>query len=169
MKLLILVLLITIPTYSLGDRLKERLKSVQKSQDQLLQKEVPKQMPLIPIEEPKTVEVPMTETEVPRHVIGDKVTRLEVQLQYMQRDLDKTMTTLQETRDVLIEVVTTLEKASKVTEVQNDKTDKAALWLNIILGIVSVLAGGGGVFAWKNKHLAFKKAATVDDLKGTKS
>jgi len=166
MKLLILILLIVIPCFSFGG-LKDRLKAVQKSQEEILQKEAPKQMPLIPTESTKVMEAPIAEeSRQNRHVMGDKVTRLEVQQQYMQRDLDKTMQTLQETRDVLIEVVSTLEKANKVTEVQNTKTDHTDLILNIVLGIVGfIVSGGGGYFAWKNKHLIWskKKENSSDD------
>lgn len=167
MKILIIILLAVLPIYSI-DGLKQRLKRVQQSQEQILQKEdiktpqVPSDVKSVIISDEQPIE------GMPRH--GDRITRLEVSQQYMQKDLDKAVASLQETREILIEVVTTLEKATKVTEVQTDKTDKAALWLNIILGIVSILAGGGGVFAWKNKNLVWKpKEKSLSDTQSVKS
>lgn len=147
--------------------LKDRLKAVQQTQEQILQKEDPKQMELIP--EPVKSYESMTLVQ-PRHVYGDRITKLEVQQQYMQRDLDNAVKSLQETREVLIEVVSTLEKANKVTEVQTDKSARTDTIINVVLGIVTLLSGGGGFIAWKNKHLVFKpkedKSTTdIQDIK----
>jgi CII-binding regulator of phage lambda lysogenization HflD len=143
---------------SLG--LKDRLKVVQQTQQQLLQKDG-QQLEESPIvDEKKYAE--LTSVESPRRVIGDRITRLEVQQQYIQRDLDKAIESLQETREILIEVVSTLEKANKVTEVQVDKSMRVDTILNIIMAIVGFLVtGGGGYFAWRNKHIVFKPKTTA--------
>ena len=148
-----ILLLLVLSSFALTG-LKDRLKAVQQTQEQILQKEAPKQMELIP--EPAKSYESTTFTQ-PRHVYGDRITKLEVQQQYMQRNLDNAVKSLQETREVLIEVVSTLEKANKVTEVQTDKSARTDTIMNIILAVVTLLSGGGGFIAWKNKHLVFKK------------
>jgi len=154
MKLIMILLIVTF-SYSV-DGIRERLKNINKKQDQIFQKQ---EMPLIP-EEPKVIPAPApapapTVVESAHH--GDRVTRLETKQEYTDKSLEKLEKKLDETRETLIEVVTVLEKQNKLTEVQTDKSDKVGLWLNIILGIISVLAGGGGIFAWKNKHLIWLK------------
>jgi hypothetical protein len=174
---LIMILLIATFSYS-ADGIRERLKNINKKQDQIFQRQ---EMPLIPAEEPAKPATPapthvrtaapapaptssapteapaQAEASRPVHYGGDRITRLETKLEYAERDLAKTEQKLDETRETLIEVVTILEKQNKLTEVQTDKSDKVSLWLNIILGIISVLAGGGGIFAWKSKSLIWTK------------
>ena len=163
---LIMILLIATFSYS-ADGIRERLKNINKKQDQIFQKQELKQMPLIPVEPPKAVEAAEAAEEQPVRHSGDRITRLETKLEYTERDLAKAEKKLDETRETLIEVVTILEKQNKLTEVQTDKSDKVSLWLNIILGIISILAAGGGIFAWKNKHLVFQPKKKLDDTQRT--
>jgi len=151
---LILILLIVSFSYS-ADGIRERLKNLNKKQDQIFQRQ---EMPLIPVEEVAKEETLEVEEQrvIPRH--GDRLTRLETKQEYTDKDLEKIEKKLDETRERLIEVVTVLEKQNKIAETQTDKSARVDLILNIILGLAGFfITGGAGYFGWKKKHLVFKK------------
>jgi len=158
MKAILILLFVTIANSTEGIELKQRLNNIQKSQEQLLAKES-KVMPLIPVQESiqpiLEIQPPIFNTQ--KHMIDDRVTRLEVEQQYMQKDLDDATKLLRENRDLLTGVIATLETQNKVTAAQTDKAARVDTILNIILGTVTLLAGSGGFIAWKNKHLVFKR------------
>jgi hypothetical protein len=151
MKTILIILIVLVPSFA-SDGLKQRLKRVQQSQEQILQQEDVKAPPA------PVYMAPMQETEesvTPFH--GDRITRLEVSQKYMEKDLDKAIKTLEEMREIQIEIVATLEKASKVTEVQTNNSARADTIINIIMAVVGFfITGGGGYFAWKNKHVVFR-------------
>lgn len=97
---------------------------------------------------------------------GDRITRLEVTVYYMQRYIDDLRNQVRDLNSNLIEIVAAMEAQTKVAESSKTKSDRADLIINIILGLVSVFVGGGGYVAYKNKHLVFRPKK--DDLSQTK-
>jgi cell division protein FtsB len=146
MKLIIIILLCFASVFPLNSLLRDRIKAVQQAQDKMIVKQESKTASLI------STEKKQEEPQLPEYRVyaGNHIAVLEARQQDMQKALDNAIQSLQDTREVLAEVVATLEKQNQISQTQTDKSDRTTIILNIVLGIIGLFA------AWKNKHLLLK-------------
>lgn len=150
-----------------GSDLKERMSKLQQQTVQLLAND---KTAITPAETAAVLAAPAP-APVPeaRHPSRSGLTRVEVKQEYMDADIKELKKQVQDTKDLLQQIVITMEVQTKLAEAGQDKTGRNELIINILLAAFGFfMTGGAGYFGWKNKHIVFNRFKK-SELEETKS
>ena len=163
----ILIILILFCVAVAGSDLKERMSKLQRQTVQLLANDKTSVVPAEPVEvfaAPAPAPVPEA-----RHPSRGGLTRVEIKQEYMDADIKELKKQMQDTKDLLQQIVITMEVQTKLAETGQDKTGRNEMIVNVLLAVFGFfMTGGAGYFGWKNKHIVFNRFKKAE-LEETKS